>query len=474
MVYFFKYLIQFLACILDVYFLFMWLEKFSKRKKRNIFVKSVVLLVPAAVLSYVNCIENAVFSVLYVLLGLLAFLFMSFMLFEERIQRLFLYTIINYVIGLSIGVMFELVPAAAGISSDMYLTAGVRGIVSAFIMMAAEKSLRFFVYYMAIRLFSGNGGIRKPDAVYRCMEKRYGLMYYALFYSVPVIVYIFMAAIHICCNVTGHSAIAYGIVVIGVIGIIVINLIEIYLYEENAIISVKNNELELEILRQGLEGKYYSDLDKIHEQYDVFLHDIRHTLRTIAALSKEEGCEKINRLVEEMRTSLGKVDEQLICSHKMLNALLSERKAYAEDNGVNLNLEISEPIQLYQIKELDFIIMIGNLLDNAIEAQIRSGRQEGLLCSMRMARDERHLLIQVENSYKGKTGKSSIRGRIGSKHGIGISSAQEIVRKYGGIFESKKDDAKYNVKVILPLEKGWNGEDTYSDSLPIYVQSAFK
>ena len=118
-----------------------------------------------------------------------------------------------------------------------------------------------------------------------------------------------------------------------------------------------------------MKEKYYRDLETVHEQYDVFLHDIKHMMRAILALSKEGDCEKIEQLIEGMGTSLGNIEQETICSHHILNAVLSERKGYADDRGVILEIDIKEPLYLQNIDDIDLITFVGNLLDNAIEAE---------------------------------------------------------------------------------------------------------
>lgn len=203
--------------------------------------------------------------------------------------------------------------------------------------------------------------------------------------------------------------------------------------------------------------KYYQDLETLHEEYDVFLHDMKHTMRTIAALAREGNNEEVERLIKRLQISLGDIEEKIICSHKILNALLLERKAYANDNGVILELDISEPLCLQEIDDMDLIVLMGNLLDNAIEAEKKYEKKEGggILCSIRLAREGRHLLIQIENSYQEQGNKRNFKKgvteRIGQKHGIGLGSVRRIVKKYGGIMECKKSGGRYLVKVILPV-----------------------
>lgn len=238
--------------------------------------------------------------------------------------------------------------------------------------------------------------------------------------------------------------------------------------------TMKTQELEMVNTRLELEAKHYQNMDSLHEQYDSYIHDMKHTMRTIAALAEEGDCEKIGSLIDKMRMNIGNIEQKMICSNKVLNALLSERKSYADNNGIVMNMEIREPLYFQEIDELELIVLMGNLLDNAIEAEKCAKNQEGIHLCIRMAREGRHMIIQLENSCDDKHSDRKIKikrdGQLGNKHGIGLESVQNIVRKYGGIIENEKSEGRYLVKVILPVQSEWEGQKSYSNPAPSYLQ----
>ncbi len=205
--------------------------------------------------------------------------------------------------------------------------------------------------------------------------------------------------------------------------------------------------------------KYYQDLDELHEEYDTFLHDMKHTMRAIADLAREGEVEEIISLIDKLDMSLGRIEERIICSHKVLNALFNERKAYAEEIGVTLEYDVSEPLYLQDFDDVDLCSLVGNILDNEIEAEYRSTQRERILFCMKMAKEGRHIIIQMENSYEeaveNNRTKTDGPERIGAKHGIGMRSVRKIVRKYGGMMEDRKSDGKFWIKILLPVQSGW-------------------
>lgn len=446
--------IQYLAALLEIGFLYIWLKTFSERRKLNRGIISIVILCSAAVTCYTNCMENAALAMM---LELTYCFLISALLFSERYRSLIFYTFTCYTLGVSIEWLlsrFLNMTGKEAVNGTIYL-------LGCIMIILIKMALQFAIYYFISRRIAST----KPQYTWK---------QYLLFYSIPIAACSFIGWTY----TLGNS---YDInirmkIVLAIIGIafIMADSATVYLHETLSVMMMKAKSLEMVNARLDLEVKHYQNMDSLHEHYDTFIHDMKHTMRTIAALAEEGDCEKISRLIEKTRMNIGNIEQKTICSNKILNALLSERKSYADDNSIEIEMEISEPLYFQEIDEMDLITLMGNLLDNAIEAEKHAKKQEGILLCIRMAREGRHLIIHLENSYEDNYNHGKIRikrsERIGDKHGIGLESVKDIVRKYGGIIENEKSDGRYLVKVILPVQSEWEGKESYSNTEPSYLQ----
>lgn len=452
--------IQYLAALLEIGFLYIWLRAFSERRKLNRGIISVVIVCSAAVRCYTDCMEN---TALAMVLELIYCFLIAVLLFSGRYRSLFFYTITNYALGASIEWLF----------SQFLNMAGMRWLVLIFLI---EMALQFAIYY-SMKMLSSRTVYSKTLTHYQRItstKPQYTWKQYLMFCSIPIAVCSFIAWI---CTLGGLYDLNIGMkIVLAIAGaaFIMADSAAVYLHETLNAVMMKVKALEMVNARSELEAKHYKNMDSLHEQYDSFIHDMKHTMRAIAALAEEGDCEKIGQLIDKTRMNIGNIEQKTICSNKILNALLLERKSYADDNSIEIEMEIREPLYFQEIDELDLIALMGNLLDNAIEAEKCVNKQEGILLSIRMAREGRHMIIQLENSYEENhnIGKAGIKrsGQIGNKHGIGLESVRDIVRKYGGIIENEKSEGRYLVKVILPVQSEWEGQKSYSDPHPSYLQ----
>lgn len=429
--------IKYIACLAEILLLSIWLKAFSGKRRQRRLAETAIIFCTAAVMLYTTRMEPTAFHAMLVLFYMLL---LSKLLFRDRMSSLFFYTVSFFALGMTIELVFVVTVHP----------------VTGFLSLLLEKGLQFAVCRLVIWIASAE-------------KERCSRRYYTLFSVFPVVSCIFVFWIYAFGIGAGHEVIMgqkmmaergaitrYFVMIMGA-GILAANSAMVYLAGEIARIMADNRLF-------GIEAKHYQNLDELHEQYDIFLHDIKHMMKTIAALAKGDNCEEIENLITGMQISLGNMNQKIVCSHKVLNALLVEWAGYAKSNGAALELMIKEPLYFQEIEDLDLLALMGNLLDNAITAELHSTKREGVWCSMRMAKNSRHILIQIENSYDEKVSVreffeksrtlSKERAPIGAKHGIGLVSVREIVEKYGGIMENSKEDGRYRVKIILTVQSG--------------------
>ena len=108
-------------------------------------------------------------------------------------------------------------------------------------------------------------------------------------------------------------------------------------------------------------------------------------------------------------------------------------------------------VDLSDIKEIDLTTIFANLLDNAIEAELKEKER---YVSVEITRQKRNLFIKVENSISEPVFHNNPSLRTIKKdtnnHGIGIKSVRKLVQGMDGFCLWEEYENCFSVTVMLP------------------------
>lgn len=167
-----------------------------------------------------------------------------------------------------------------------------------------------------------------------------------------------------------------------------------------------------------------------------------------------------NRELEEIAEHLGIRIEQLsnynYCTEPILNSILCERKFVAESKAISYSIKLGNNLQISFIQDLDLISIVGNLLDNAIEAAEKVEKNKYVICKMYMGNEGHLLVMEFYNSYVLPLIKERERyistKRNSENHGIGLHTVEKLVEKYGGVMRIEAGEEEFSVKIIFTVK----------------------
>ena len=173
---------------------------------------------------------------------------------------------------------------------------------------------------------------------------------------------------------------------------------------------------------------YHQILDYI-EQVRIIRHDFRHHIHALLNMDRDAQA----RYLRDLQKELDNTAAQTFCQNQAVNGLLQEYAGRCQDNQVELdtNLDLPETIP---IDDLTLCIVIGNLLENALDACRRFSGPRFIRIRCRWGSN--HLELLVENSFDGQVRK--IGGELLSRKqegGLGLLSIRRTLSCPGDDFE---------------------------------------
>lgn len=102
---------------------------------------------------------------------------------------------------------------------------------------------------------------------------------------------------------------------------------------------------------------------------------------------------------------------------------------------------------------MDICVIIGNLLDNAIEACEKEKEKDKQFIRVYIDILKQQLYIYISNSMTDdiqKSGERYITTKNGS-HGFGLLRIDRVVKKYGGYLNRQHEEGVFATEIMLPL-----------------------
>lgn len=208
---------------------------------------------------------------------------------------------------------------------------------------------------------------------------------------------------------------------------------------------------QLKLQQIELELKLNEDMIEVTDKLRKLRHDMNNHIGLIKALAKTHKYDDLEEYIDQIYEDVEIANELVITGNKTLSVLINAKKSLAKSKNINFTSMIAA--QEINMQNKDICALLGNILDNAIDAAEKSGSKRYI--QLMIQRTEEGCIISCENSIGIKPivkKEKFITMKDNSLlHGIGIENIKGIVAKYKGEINFDYDDEMFNVKVIVPV-----------------------
>lgn len=191
------------------------------------------------------------------------------------------------------------------------------------------------------------------------------------------------------------------------------------------------------------------EIQRLHEKTRRLKHDMKNHILAASSYLNANEYNEAKEYLSSILDQLNQTYTYIETGNSLLNYIINTKLEYAKQNGIAVKAEI-ENISFERVGSLDFSSLLGNILDNAIEASILSSNKA---MQVYILRKRAYDTILVKN----KIDKSVLESNpelISSKdsrgkHGYGIKQIKSIVEKYDGMIDFYEEDSMFCVYVMI-------------------------
>lgn len=257
------------------------------------------------------------------------------------------------------------------------------------------------------------------------------------FSMIPLLTVASMLLMFFCSSTEAKVQTAYLFLSVGLIfiNIFVIELMQGILEKEELL-----RESALAGQKKESQLAHYRDMQAVYERQGRKMHDYKNQIRTMQVLLKKGDTQAAAALAERLTESISVEMAAVSTNHPVVDAVLNQKFHAAREQGVSMTFRVGDMGGL-RLNEEETVILLSNLLDNAIHECVKVVRQgRKAVIHVKLVQEGGKLIFSVRNPVEEK---------VEVVEGTGLSNVKAVADKYGGDFAISCDSEKFQAVVML-------------------------
>jgi len=221
------------------------------------------------------------------------------------------------------------------------------------------------------------------------------------------------------------------------------------LYDDFAISSSRlemaNNQIEMQ-------KEYYEALSGQMNEIREMKHDVRHFVGAASRLAEEGRLEDLRSFLNEYCEKTEMDQLPVFCENVIANSIIGYYYLRAKESEIPFESR-SRIDHRAAMRDSELCILLGNALENAIDACQKMEINETRRISMEVGSKNGHFLLKFRNTYRNKLNIRDghcVSSKEGKSHGLGIKNMQKVVESYGGFIKIEYDEKEFTLMAAIP------------------------
>lgn len=259
--------------------------------------------------------------------------------------------------------------------------------------------------------------------------------------GIPLVIYLIAWKID-------YNSINYiGLMVIGIVlwtGIVALVFKELFKIKEKE----KANEIYME---------YNPMLENLISDVKAKQHDIKNQLHAIYGIAERKGDGELTTYLQSIIDGYQFHDDDALLNtgSNIVSSILYSKKLKAKNSDIDFKVNCQSPFPSYPIEDYEFVDILGNLLDNAIEATSQKVELNHKNIHINLQRENMHNVIEVKNTSDpmrlDRLSKIFDKGYStkGNNRGFGLYNVKKIVNSNNGTIEVSYEENCVCFKIVF-------------------------
>lgn len=200
---------------------------------------------------------------------------------------------------------------------------------------------------------------------------------------------------------------------------------------------------------------YMENLEELTYKLKSERHDFNNHLGVIYGLLESKETQEARRYTTQLVKTAEEYQSIVNIPYSMIRAMLNYKLSVARESKIELRLNVEIPVEL-KLNEFDLTVILGNLLDNAMEACVEVDDNSRYI-DLDIHYKPDYLIIQMENPMNRELvfwdGRTRTSKPDFENHGIGLCNIEYLVNKHNGLLKIELENGAFKVNIALLVNK---------------------
>ena len=219
----------------------------------------------------------------------------------------------------------------------------------------------------------------------------------------------------------------------------VVLMMSVLVFALNRQYEMEKELADLKSSQADLLERDYTALNRAYAVNARLFHDFHNHIGVLRQFLSHERYTEAMQYLDELQVPVREMTDTVWTGDETADYLINSKMAAAVANGVRMQVKVEFPRHT-NIKSADLCAILGNFLDNALEASAQVPAPDQRFIRLTIRRINQMLVIKAENYFsvlpiRGKEGLETTKTEEGM-HGWGLKSARAAAEKYDGMVQT--------------------------------------
>lgn len=256
----------------------------------------------------------------------------------------------------------------------------------------------------------------------------------------------FLVLVYFIIRINNNADILFSLEIPLLCVFIFINIITAFIYSKFCSFLKQSGEILLLKQQLDLSEQYFQDITDAQEKVKSLRHDMKNHLQSLFLMSKQNPLQTrdIQEYIQKLLSNVNDSSQIISTGNLGIDAILSLKITQIKDKQIPVESKIIIPNE-FSLSFDDSIVILGNILDNAIEA-CEKVSPENRWIRLEINYIQQSLFIRLSNPLP------SLNKKIisdGYEHGFGLKNVHTVVQNHNGTMDIENNSDVFTIKIIL-------------------------